>query len=124
MKTLEYPGFPARYLIAFTLALLPIGANASGIGLDHDGNGREIIVDSHASGSQIVSRGNGGSLDSILSHSDDISTWHLGGESDAIVDVYDSVGTDIFIGHCPPGMNPEPIEVNDDYGGLIIPRCY
>lgn len=124
MKTFKYPGFPARYLIAFTLALLPVGANASGVDLDHDGNDREIIIDSHASGSRIVSRGNGGSLDSILSHSDDITIWHFGGESDAIVDVYDSIGTDIAIGHCPSGMSLEPVEAHDDYGGLIIPRCY
>lgn len=112
-------GLMAACLIAQALP----AAAGGGVALDHEGNDRAIIVESHDSNSRITSRGNGGALDAVIGHSSGIDIYHLGGKSEAVVDVYGSVGTVVAVGHCPAGTNPEPIEAYSMEGGVVIPRC-
>lgn len=96
---------------------------AAQVDVDHDGNGRTISVQNHASHTSITSRGNGGVLHASISRSSDVRIYHLGGTSEAYVDAYDTAKTDVFIGHCPDGMTPEAIGIEHAEGELIIPRC-
>jgi hypothetical protein len=113
-----------QVLAAACLIVQVVPASAGSVTLDHSGDGRDIWVESWDSDTAIISRGDGGSLDAEIGWSEDVSIYHLGGESDAMVGIYDSAGTDIFIGHCPEGMTPETVEVEGDANGLIIPRCW
>lgn len=96
---------------------------ASQVDVDHNGNGRNIDLYSHDSSATVTSRGDGGSLDVVLDHSDDMRIYHLGGKSRAQVGSYGSADTDVFIGHCPPGMHPEPIDLVGVVGDSVIVGC-
>ena len=118
MKHFIKHGLMAAYLIAQAMP-----AAADGVALDHQGNDREIIVESHDSDSRITSRGDGGVLDAVISHSSDIDLYHLGGNSEGVVDIHNSDGTNVVWGHCTKDTSHERAQVNNKKGGLIIVPC-
>lgn len=108
-------------LIAVTA--LPAIADSS-ITLDHTGNDRTIFVETIDTDAKIVSVGDGGSLAAELDQNDELSIYHLGGDSDAAMRVEGTVATNIFVGHCPAGMSPAPVAVAGAHEALIIPLCH
>jgi hypothetical protein len=101
---------------------LPALADSS-ITLDHTGDARTILVETIDTDAKIVSVGDDGSLMAELGQNDDLSIYHLGGNSDAAMRLEDTMATNIFVGHCPAGMSPAPVAVAGAYETLIIPRC-